>query len=183
MLLGSAGNPSVPVPWKFPCLVDHRARSGHGYRYAPHAPDLQLSTGDLLSYDGSRPVRIARSLISNAPTACAPGPSPTPSGDGPIRADVHLETRHPSTDLTTRTCAAAITTSGRCWSGPPGLSGPGPDENCGESSDRSTIASSPGRSTIRSPRPISHGGNGGSRSDTRPQPDPTPCDRPTSTYR
>ncbi|MEY9846496.1 hypothetical protein ABH940_003583, partial [Streptacidiphilus sp. BW17] len=167
MPLGSRRTLHYPVPWKSPCLADHRARSGHGYRDAPHAADLQLSTDGLRSYGGSRLLRIVRSLTSNAPTACTPGPSPTPSGDGPTPAGVRIETRHPTTDLTTRTCAAAITTSGRCWSGPPVLSGPGPGESCGGNSDRSTIALSPGQSTTRSPRTTSHGGNDGSRPNAR----------------
>jgi hypothetical protein len=165
--LGSRRTLQYSVPWKSPCLADHRARSGHGYRDAPHAPDLQLSTDDLLSYGDSRPLRIVRSLISKAPTACPLGPSPTPSGDGPTPVGVHAETWHPTTDMTTPTCAAAITTSGRCWSGPPVLSGPGPGESCGENSNRSTIALSPGQSTTRSPHTAFRGGNGGSKPDTR----------------
>jgi hypothetical protein len=155
-----------PVPWKSPCLADHRARSGHSCRDAPRAADLQLSTDGLQSYEVSRLLSIVRSVTSNASTVSTQVPSPAHSDDGPTPADAHVETRPRTTDTTTRTCAVATTTSEPSWSGPPGLFGPRPDESYGGNSVLSTIASSLAQSTTRSPHATSHGGNGGSRSDS-----------------
>ena len=165
--LWSTGHlPINRFPWKSPCLADHRARSGHSYRDATHTADLQLFTGPQ-SYEVSPSPPIVRSRTSNAPTACILVPSPAPSGDGHTQANAHIETQPPTTDTTTRTSAATITTSELCWNGPRGPSDPGPDESCGGNSRLSTNKSSPAQSTTRSRRETSHGGSDGSRSDAQ----------------
>lgn len=154
-----------PARWKRPCLADHQARSGHSCHEAPRATDLQLPADGLPSYADSRLRPIARSLPSNASTAFHQAPSPAHSGGGPVPTSARTGTRSLTTGTTTRTCADTIT-SEIFWRGRSGLFGPGSGENCGVNSDLLMIESLPAQPTTCSPRRISLGGDGESRSDS-----------------